>query len=40
MSRHATAIWHGSGKEGHGHLATQSGVLKDTKFFPAELTSS
>jgi osmotically inducible protein OsmC len=32
MSRHATAIWHGSGKEGHGHLATQSGVLKDTKY--------
>ena len=32
MSRHATAIWHGTGKEGHGHLATQSGVLKDTKY--------
>ena len=32
MSRHATAIWHGSGKEGHGHLETQSGVLKDTKY--------
>ena len=32
MSRHATAIWHGSGKEGHGHLASQSGVLKDTKY--------
>jgi len=32
MSRHATAIWHGSGKEGHGHLATQSGVLKDTRY--------
>lgn len=32
MSRHATAKWHGSGKEGHGHLATQSGVLKDTRY--------
>ena len=32
MSRYATALWHGSGKEGHGHLATQSGVLKDTKY--------
>jgi osmotically inducible protein OsmC len=32
MSRHATAKWHGTGKEGHGHLATQSGVLKDTRY--------
>jgi osmotically inducible protein OsmC len=32
MSRHATAKWHGSGKEGHGHLETQSGVLKDTRY--------
>ena len=32
MSRYATALWHGSGKEGHGHFATQSGVLKDTKY--------
>src|SRR3954453_17309170 len=27
MSRHATAIWQGSGKEGKGNLTTQSGVL-------------
>ena len=32
MSKQATAIWHGSGKEGHGHLATQSGVLKDVHY--------
>jgi osmotically inducible protein OsmC len=32
MSKHATAIWHGSGKEGHGHLTTESGVLKDVKY--------
>jgi osmotically inducible protein OsmC len=32
MSRHATAVWHGTGKEGHGHLETQSGVLKDTRY--------
>lgn len=32
MSKQATAIWHGSGKEGHGHLATQSGVLKDARY--------
>jgi len=32
MSKHATAIWHGSGKEGHGHLETQSGVLKDVQY--------
>lgn len=32
MSRHATAKWHGTGKEGHGHLKTQSGVLTDTKY--------
>ncbi len=27
MSRHATAIWQGSGKEGKGNLTTQSTVL-------------
>jgi osmotically inducible protein OsmC len=32
MSKHATAIWHGSGKEGHGHLNTESGVLKDVSY--------
>ncbi|MEP6615488.1 MAG: OsmC family protein [Ginsengibacter sp.] len=32
MSRNATAIWHGSGKEGGGTLTTQSGLLKDAKY--------
>jgi len=32
MSKSATAIWHGTGKEGHGHLTTQSGVLSDTSY--------
>ncbi|HEY8689028.1 MAG TPA: OsmC family protein [Chitinophagaceae bacterium] len=27
MSRHATAIWQGTGKEGKGNLTTQSAVL-------------
>lgn len=32
MSRHATAKWNGTGKEGKGHLVTQSGVLKDVPY--------
>ncbi len=32
MKRSATAIWNGSGKEGSGNLATQSGVLKNTAY--------
>ena len=32
MSRSATAVWQGSGKEGNGQLSTQSGVLKDAKY--------
>ena len=32
MSKHATAIWHGSGKEGHGHLTSQSGELTDVAY--------
>ena len=32
MSRHATAIWNGSGKEGNGNLTTQSGVLDKTQY--------
>src|ERR1035437_6335040 len=32
MSRHATALWNGTGKDGHGHMSTQSGVLKETKY--------
>jgi osmotically inducible protein OsmC len=32
MSRNATAVWHGTGKDGDGTLTTQSGVLKDAKY--------
>lgn len=32
MLRHATAVWNGSGKEGSGHLTTQSGVLEQTQY--------
>ena len=32
MLRHATAVWNGSGKEGNGHLTTQSGVLEQTQY--------
>ncbi len=32
MKRKATAVWHGSGKEGHGHLSTQSNVLDETQY--------
>lgn len=32
MSRNATAIWHGSGKEGNGTLTTQSGLLKEANY--------
>lgn len=32
IRRHASAQWHGSGKEGRGSLTTQSGVLKDTPY--------
>src|SRR5438046_8035637 len=32
MSRHATAHWQGTGKEGKGDLTTQSGVLKDINY--------
>jgi lipoyl-dependent peroxiredoxin len=32
MKRNATAVWNGSGKEGKGHLTTQSTVLKETKY--------
>ena len=30
MKRNATAVWNGTGKEGNGHLTTQSGVLSKT----------
>jgi lipoyl-dependent peroxiredoxin len=32
MIRNATAVWNGSGKEGHGHLTTQSSVLNKTQY--------
>jgi len=32
MKRNATAIWNGTGKEGHGNLSTQSGVLNKTQY--------
>lgn len=32
MIRNATAVWNGSGKEGNGHLTTQSGVLSQTQY--------
>jgi osmotically inducible protein OsmC len=32
MKRNATAVWNGSGKEGKGHLTTQSTVLNKTQY--------
>jgi len=32
MIRKATAVWNGSGKEGSGHLTTQSTVLDKTQY--------
>jgi osmotically inducible protein OsmC len=32
MDRSASAIWHGSLKEGNGTISTQSGTLKDTQY--------
>ncbi len=32
MKRQATAVWNGSGKEGSGHLTTQSGALNNTPY--------
>lgn len=32
MKRNATAVWNGSGKEGSGHLTTQSGVLSKNQY--------
>lgn len=32
MKRYATAVWQGSGKEGKGHLTTQSTVLNQTQY--------
>lgn len=32
MIRKATAVWQGTGKEGHGHISTQSNVLNKTQY--------
>ncbi len=32
MNRHATAVWHGSGKDGAGDLTTQSNVLNKVQY--------
>ena len=32
MKRHATAVWQGTGKEGKGHLTTQSTILSETQY--------
>lgn len=32
MIRKATAVWQGTGKEGSGHLSTQSTVLNQTQY--------
>lgn len=32
MKRTATAVWNGSGKEGSGHLSSQSTVLNKTQY--------
>ena len=32
MVRNATAVWNGSGKEGKGHLTTQSNVLNQAQY--------
>ena len=32
MDRSASAVWHGTLKEGNGTISTQSGTLKDTQY--------
>lgn len=32
MRRNATAVWNGTGKDGKGHLTTQSTVLNQTQY--------
>jgi osmotically inducible protein OsmC len=32
MNRHATAVWNGSGKDGSGHLTSQSTALDNTQY--------
>lgn len=40
MKRYAKAVWHGSGKDGSGHMTTQSGALdKNIYSFASRFTS-
>lgn len=32
LKRTANAVWQGSGKDGKGHLSTQSGILSETQY--------
>ena len=32
MKRKATSVWKGSGKDGTGHVSTQSGILEKTQY--------
>jgi osmotically inducible protein OsmC len=32
MIRKATAVWHGTGRAGDGHLTSESGVLAETPY--------
>jgi lipoyl-dependent peroxiredoxin len=32
MDRSATAVWNGSGKDGNGHLSTQSKALEKVQY--------
>ena len=32
MKRRGTAVWEGPGREGKGHLSTQSGALKEMRY--------
>jgi len=32
MKRSSTAVWQGTGKEGKGHLSSQSGILDKTQY--------
>lgn len=32
MKRHSTAVWTGTGKEGKGHVSTQTGVLDKAQY--------
>lgn len=32
MKRHATTVWNGTGKDGNGHVTTQSTVLNNTQY--------